>query len=98
MLPAEVRHPSFTRGSELVAAYGGFQVLLVDLFPMVGLFASPPGFLLPRGQVVPHVGLQVLHVHIVAAQNQNQWPQKRVFIHGRPPRHLLAGGMPLDGT
>ena len=47
-------------------------------------------------KVFPRVGLQVLHVHSAPAQNQNLWPQKRSFIHGRPPNLLLASGAPLD--
>ena len=65
-----------------------FKYLLLIFFPS---WCSPPGFPLPHGQVVPHVGLQLLHVHIAAAQNP-----KRAFMHGRPPSLLLAGGTPLS--
>ena len=64
---------------------------------MVFVWASPPGFLLLCGHVVPHVAFQELHVRIAPALNQNQWPQQRAFMYRRRPNLLLSAGTPLTG-
>ena len=92
LLPADVCHASLTW-----VQYGLLPTVVFKYCLLIfRSLASSPGFLLPRGQVVPHVGIQVLHVHTAPVQNQNQRPQKRAVIYGRPLSLLLAGGTPLS--